>query len=244
MVGGLFRGAGYFFTGLGMITRPGLRRYIIIPLLINLMLFSLLIVWLSNEFGAMVALYTPKFPEWLSWLGTVVWLLFAALIVVMIFFTFTLVANIIAAPFNSLLAEAAEAQLTGEQGSGGWGKAVREAPGVMLDAVRKLLFFMLMAIPLLVLFLIPGINLFAPLIWGAFSAWVIALEYLDYPLGNHSLRLKQQRTLAGNHRALTFGFGVATLAATLIPFINLLAIPAATLGATTLWVKELRQKTV
>lgn len=242
MVGDLFRGAGYFFTGLGMLNRPGLRRYIVIPLLINIILFSLLIVWLSGEFGELLALYTPQLPDWLAWLGMMVWLLFAALLALMIFFTFTLVANIIAAPFNSLLAEAAEAQLTGEAPSGGWNKALREAPGVMLDAIRKLLLFIVLAIPLLLLFLIPGINLFAPLIWAAFSAWIIALEYLDYPLGNHSLRLKQQRTLLGNHRALTFGFGVATLAATLIPFLNLLSIPAATLGATVLWVKELRQK--
>src|SRR5512139_2181455 len=114
MVGDLFRGAGYFFTGLGMITRPGLRRYIVIPLLINIVLFTLLIAWLSSEFGALVALYTSQFPEWLSWLGTLIWLLFAILVAVMIFFTFTLVANIISAPFNSLLAETAEAQLTGE----------------------------------------------------------------------------------------------------------------------------------
>ena len=240
MVGDLFRGAGYFFTGLGMMTRPGLRRYIVIPLLINLMLFSLLIVWLSNEFGALMELYTPQLPNWLAWLGTVVWALFAALIAVMIFFTFTLVANIIAAPFNSLLAEAAEAQLTGEVPRGGWGKAVRETPGVMLDAVRKLVLFILMAIPMLLLFLIPGINLFAPLVWGAFSAWVIALEYLDYPLGNHSLRLNQQRALAATRRSLIFGLGVATLAAILIPFLNLLSIPAATLGATVLWVKEIK----
>jgi len=242
MVGDLFRGVGYFFEGLGMITRPGLRRYIIIPLLINLVLFTLLTLWLGREFGTLVDRYTPQLPEWLSWLGTVVWLLFAVLMITAIFFTFTLVANIIAAPFNSLLAEAAEKQLTGETPSNGsWLVALREAPGIMLDAVRKLILFVLVAIPLFLLFLIPGINLIAPFIWGAFSAWMLSLEYLDYPLGNHNLRLKQQRELLGRHRSLTFGFGVATLAATLIPFLNLLSIPAATLGATLLCVKELRK---
>ncbi len=241
MVSDLFKGAGYFFEGLGMITRPGLRRYIVIPLLINIILFTLLTLWLGRELGALVDRYTPQLPEWLAWLGMVIWLLFAVVMITAIFFTFTLVANIIAAPFNSLLAEAAEIQLTGKTPTdGGWRKALIEAPGVMLDALRKLVLFVLLAIPLLLLFLIPGINLLAPFIWGAFSAWLLALEYLDYPLGNHALRLKQQRELISQRRPLAFGFGVVTLLATLIPLFNLAVIPAATLGATVLWVRELK----
>jgi len=243
MVRDLFRGAGYFFAGLGMISRPGLRRYIVIPLLINLILFTLLTLWLGREFGALVDRYTPHLPEWLAWLDTVIWLLFAVVMITAIFFTFTLVANIIAAPFNSLLAEAAETQLTGQAlPDGGWRKALREAPGVMVDALRKLVLFVLVGIPLLLLFLIPGINLLAPFIWGAFSAWILALEYLDYPLGNHALRLVEQRALIGRHRSLTLGFGIAVLFATLIPFFNLAVIPAATLGATIMWIQELRNE--
>ncbi len=245
MLADLFKGAGYFFAGLGMINTPGLRRYIVIPLLINIVLFTLLVVWLTGEFGALVALYAPQLPDWLAWLDSVVWLLFALIIAIAIFFSFAIVANLVAAPFNSLLAEAAEAQLTGvAPAEGGWLKGLREAPRALLDELRKLGYFLRFAIPLLLLFLIPVINLTAPLLWGLFSAWLLALEYLDYPLGNHNLRLKQQRELLSRRRPLAFGFGVIVLFATLIPFFNLLAIPAATLGATVLWVKELRQKPV
>lgn len=243
MVGDLFRGAGYFFEGLGMITRPGLRRYIAIPLLINIVLFTLLVVWLTGEFGALVTLYAPQLPDWLSWLDSVVWLLFALLIAMMIFFTFAIVANIIAAPFNSLLAEAAESQLSGAAvAEGGVLKALREAPGAVMDELRKLGYFLKFAVPLLVLFIIPGVNLLAPLVWGLFSAWMLALEYFDYPLGNHSMRLAQQRAFLSKHRALAFGFGIITLFASLIPFFNLLAIPAATLGATLIWTREMRHQ--
>jgi len=243
MVGDLFKGAGYFFAGLGMITRPGLRRYIVMPLLINIALFTLLVVWLSGEFGALVALYTPQLPDWLTWLDSVVWLLFALLIAMMIFFTFAIVANLIASPFNSLLAEAAEAQLTGQTpAEGSWLKAVREAPGAVMNELRKLGYFLRFAVPLLVLFIIPGLNLLAPLVWGLFSAWMLALEYFDYPLGNHSLRLAQQRAFLRKHRALAFGFGTITLFASLIPFFNLLAIPAATLGATLISTREMRHQ--
>lgn len=239
---GLFKGAGYFFDGLQMIMRPGLRRYVIVPLLINLTIFTLLTIWLSQEFGALVDHYTPELPQWLSWLSSIVWVLFAILIAVGIFFTFTMVANLIGAPFNILLAEAVEAQLTGElPEESSWLKVLREAPGAMMDELRKLGYFLMFAIPLLLLFLVPVVNLIAPLIWGAFSAWLLALEYLDYPLGNHAMRPWQQRALIRNYRPLAFGFGGMVLFATLVPLLNLIAMPAATIGATALWVGEMKK---
>jgi CysZ protein len=39
---------------------------------------------------------------------------------------------------------------------------------------------------------------------------------------------------------LAIGFGLATLAATMIPFINFLVIPAAVAGATALYLEQLR----
>lgn len=239
----LFRGPGYFFDGLQMLLRPGLRSFVIVPLLINVVLFTLLAIWLTGEFGTLVDRYTPQLPDWLSWLSSVIWVLFALFIAVTIFFTFTLVANLIGAPFYSLLAEAAEMQMTGELVSeSGWSQVVREAPGAIMDELRKLKYFLLIAIPLLLLFFFPGFNLIAPFLWGIFSAWMLALEYLDYPLGNHNMRLAQQRKLIANHRPVAFGFGAMVLLATLIPILNLLAMPAATLGATKLWVKEIKPK--
>lgn len=238
----LFKGAGYFFTGVGLMSQPGLRRFVIIPLLVNTVLFALLIVWLGSELGQLVERYQPQLPQWLAWLGTLVWLLFTALIALSLFFAFALLANLIAAPFNSLLAAAAERHLThrAPADEGGWLQALREAPSAILDELRKLRLFVIWAVPLLLLFLLPVVNLFAPLLWGLFTAWMLALEYLDYPLGNHGLRFAEQRTLLGDHRPLALGFGAMVLFATLVPFFNFLAMPAATLGATALAVKELR----
>ncbi|MEZ5582290.1 MAG: hypothetical protein R3F37_05475 [Candidatus Competibacteraceae bacterium] len=44
--------------------------------------------------------------------------------------------------------------------------------------------------PLLVLFVIPGVNVIAPLLWLVFGAWMLALQYADYPMGNHGLRFR------------------------------------------------------
>jgi len=37
------------------------------------------------------------------------------------------------------------------------------------------------------LFIIPVINIAAPILWLLFSAWYMTLEYTDYPMANSGL---------------------------------------------------------
>ena len=95
------------------------------------------------------------------------------------FYTFTVLANIIAAPFNGLLAARVEklaapssvpprppAELT-------W----QELALSPLRELSKLLYFIGWAIPLLILSFVPVVNMAAPVLWMLFSAWMLALEY-------------------------------------------------------------------
>jgi CysZ protein len=154
------------------------------------------------------------------------------------FYAFTLLANLIASPFNSLLAErtedlAAPGRIRPQ--SGPLWKEIAHAPFAEL---KKLAYFLLWALPLLFLFLIPGINAAAPFLWIAFSAWMLALQYADYPMGNHAIRFKEQRRLLAKQRSLALGFGGAVLLITLVPVLNFLAMPASVIGATLMWVGE------
>ena len=187
----------------------------------------------------------PALPNWLAWLSWLLWLLFALLAGVVVFFTFTVIANIIGSPFNGLLAEAVERLLTGQEppASGSLAEAVRDAPRAILDELRKLGYFLLWAIPLLILFWIPGLNLAAPFLWALFSAWMLALEYGDYPMGNHAMSFGEQRRLLRGKPLLALGFGGTTLLATMVPLLNLVVMPAAVAGATKLWVEQLKPLT-
>jgi len=91
---------------------------------------------------------------------------------------------------------------------------------------------------LLLLYLIPGINILAPVLWGLFAAWMLTLEYIDYPFSNHNLLFPAYRTILKKKRLLSLGFGGAALALTIIPFINFIAIPVSVAGATAMAVKE------
>jgi CysZ protein len=237
-----FAGIGYFFQGLRLIAQPSLRTYVMIPLLINITLFGGLLWFGAGQFEVFINWLMPELPEWLQWSEGLLWVVFAVAAVLILFFTFSLLANIVAAPFNGLLAEAVEIHLTGERAdsAGGWQKMLRELLPTFVDEFRKLAYLLAWSLPFLVLFLIPVINLAAPFLWLAFSAWMLTVEYADYPMGNHGLRSDEQKRRLRGKRLLSFGFGGAVTIATMIPVVNFLVMPAAVAGATAMWVKHFR----
>ncbi|HED15061.1 MAG TPA: sulfate transporter CysZ [Gammaproteobacteria bacterium] len=233
-------GAGYFLHGLKLITHPALRRFVAIPLAINLLLFSGLIWFGASQFESLLNSFMPDLPGWLQWANWLFWLLFGVATLLILFFAFSLLANIIAAPFNGLLAEAVEMYLTGRQqpGDTSWKKALVELVPTLVGELRKLLYLLVRTVPLLLLFVIPVINIAAPFIWITFSAWMLALEYADYPMGNHGLCADEQKQRLREKRLMSLGFGGAVTLATMIPILNFLVMPAAVAGATAMWVEQ------
>lgn len=233
----LFTGAAYAFRGLGLIHQSGLRRYVAIPLVINTVLFGLVIGFGASRFARLMDAILPSGLEWLEWL---LWPLFAAAALVVVFFTFTLVANLAGAPFNGLLAEAVERHLAGErEADGGFRKLASEFVSSLISEARKTAYFVLWSVPLLVLFLIPLVNLVAPILWVGFSAWMLAIEYADFPMGNHGIDFLDRRSRLRANRFLALGFGGGVLVMMMIPGLNFVAMPASVAGATLMWVERL-----
>lgn len=235
-----FAGIGYFFQGLRLIIQPGLRRYVIIPLLINFSLFAGLIWFGSSQFEVFLQWLMPELPEWLQWSEWLLWAVFVVAALLILFYVFSLLANVVASPFNGLLAEAVERHLTGEpqDADGGWKKMLSELVPTIIDELRKLLYLVVWSLPFLLLFLIPVVNLAAPFIWLIFSAWMLAVEYVDYPMGNHGLRSDEQKQRLGGKRLMSLGFGGAVTLATMTPILNFVVMPAAVAGATAMWVER------
>jgi CysZ protein len=234
-------GAGYLFAGIKLITRPGLRRFVLVPLLINILVFSAAIWYGISQFESFLFWMESNIPSWLHWLDWILWPLFVLVLVILVFYSFTLVANLLASPFNSLLAEKVELHLTGRplDEGGGWKKALVELLPTLLDEVKKLLFAAVLAIPFLILFLIPGINLAAPLLWFLYTAWILTLEYSDFPMGNHGLKFAEMRARLRRKRLLGLSFGAATAGMTMVPVLNFIVMPSAVAGATAMWIAQL-----
>lgn len=235
----MLKGIKYFFSGFTLIFSYGLKRFVLIPLAINISIFALGF-WLGLEwFDQLLA---KMLPTWLAWAEFILWPIFALSYFLIVFYLFALIANIIAAPFNGLLAEKVELRLRNELSQNNQSaikQLLKELPRTVGSEINKLFYFLLRSLPLLVIFLIPGINLIAPIIWFAFSAWMLSLEYLDYPLGNHGIFFKQTRALAKQQRARCLSFGALVSVFTMIPILNFIVMPVAVAGATALYVDSI-----
>ncbi|HED19846.1 MAG TPA: sulfate transporter CysZ [Gammaproteobacteria bacterium] len=234
----LISGAGYMLEGFSLLRKPGLRRFVLMPLLINILLFGGLIGWAYGWVDESSRAMVSGLPEWLHWLRYVVVPVFVLTSLVAIFYSFSILANLIAAPFNGLLAEAVECHLTGQSLQSDWRQVLRDILPSIMSELRKLLYFTLRAVPLLLLLLVPLVNVAASVLWVLFSAWMMTVQYMDYPMANHHLFFKDQRARLRKRPLLAWSFGGLVMLCTLVPVLNFIVMPAAVAGATAIWVRE------
>ena len=108
-------GAGYFIKGFELIRMKGIRRFVLIPLSINLVLFSIAFYFMFIQLQSYMVIIEAWLPDWMTWLSIVLWPIAVLFILVMFSFIFSSIMNWIAAPFNGLLSEKMEALLTNEK---------------------------------------------------------------------------------------------------------------------------------
>jgi CysZ protein len=213
------------WQGVKMLTHPELRKYLLIPLFINMVLYTGAFVLGYHSVSALIHSFIP---DWLSWLNWILWPLFFISFLVIGFFTFTLFANLIAAPYYSQLAAKTLQIISGGQIA----KADLPWDKVFFGELRRVAYLLLRVLPLLLLFLIPVVNLIAPLLWAVFAAWGIAMEFLAYPLEERGLPFPEQKQFMKQTRWGVLSFGGLTGLGLTLPLVNLLIGQAAVIGAT------------
>ncbi|CAB0150354.1 Sulfate transporter CysZ [Pseudidiomarina piscicola] len=232
-------GASYVARGFELAFQKGVRRYALIPLSINIVLFSIAIYFTFHYTTLWVADLIAWLPSWLQWLELVLWPLIIIGVLLLFALTFTSVANIIASPFNSLLAEKVEERLTGVPApNGGVAGMLKDIPRTLGRELQKLVYFVPRTLGFLLLLLfIPVIGQLLWLLWGG---WMMTIQYADYAFDNHKVPFRNMRRSLHQHqgKSLTFGVVVAFLAS--IPLVNLIMIPIAVCGSTAMWVDHMR----
>lgn len=236
---GFARGVTYPWRGFRLLLQPGIRRYVIAPLLINIAVFALGVTSLAHVLDYAMDQFLP---DWMDWLRYLLWPLFIIAALGLVFFAFSAVANLVASPFNGILAAAVERHLRGVTNAAPftWRALLDEAWRSLRGELRKLAYFGGFAIPCLILLLIPGVNVLAAPLWLLFGAWMLAVEYIDCPLGNHGQPFPAVRNSLRGRRALAFGFGLTMTPLTVIPVLNFVAMPVGVAAATMLYLECLQ----
>jgi CysZ protein len=235
-------GFNYFMAGFALIKQPGLRSFVFIPLMINLLLFSTVMYVAVGELALLFDWVNGQLPDYLTWLKFFLWPLAVLSLLVIMSFVFSSVMNWLAAPFNGLLAEKVEQHLTGKAlHSGGTLDLVKDLPRIFGREWQKLKYYLPRAIGFLILFWVPVIGqTVAPVLWFLFTAWMMAVQYCDFPFDNHKVPFEDMKFALNQTKGTSYSFGAAVTLFAMIPVVNFIVMPVAICGATALWVDRYR----
>jgi CysZ protein len=78
-------------------------------------------------------------------------------------------------------------------------------------------------------------------IWFLFVAWMMAIQYKDYPFDNHKISFFDMKQALKKQQGLSYSFGITVTIFAMIPIVNLIIMPVAICGATALWVDHYRK---
>lgn len=223
-------GMQYVWLGFQNLTTPGLRRYVALPLLLNIIVMGGASIWGIGKLDGLIGELMDVLPGWLSFLY---WILMPLAVIVVVFslvYFFSALLMIIAGPLNGLLAEQVEVM----QGHSIPEESipamtvrtlVRELVKVKYYLPRYLGIFLLGWIPVL------G-QMIAPLLWIWFGGWMMAVQYGDYSFDNHTKPFSDVRDAMSQDLMTVMGFGLLVALLLTVPVVNLFIMPAAVIGAT------------
>ncbi len=222
------------------------KRWAALPLVVNCIIYILLV---STYFWLISLLKIPQL-SWEFWGSTGAWLssaindlawilkwtLSIPLVLVLCYFTFTLVGMVVAAPFNDVLSEKLEARICREGA-----EAEPELPlrlnmhAVMLSMVSLCKFlgaqllYTLLTLPLLLIPFVGAGVLFLV------TAYYTGVGFLDVSMARNYLPHECKLPALRQNRWRVIGFGAGMDILFMLPFAGLLMLPLGVAGGTILY---------
>lgn len=245
---GFVTGATYPFRALSLLSsRPQLRKYVVMPLIVNFILGILLYIGiLFPGFHAIESLtlfidsqidsWVANLPNWLSYLdvfaiiiGWILRVIFTLALFAIVGFILLQFGVILGSPWYGQLSEKLEEIKTGQPAV----VPPASVTGVLQDIWRAILFELKklviqlgFGIPLLLLNFFPGFGTIIFTIGGiTLTAFMACLDFIDSPLERRRLKFREKLKMIRLALPASASFALVCLGLITIPFINLLAIP-------------------
>ncbi len=234
-------GLQYFAEGFRIMMRPGLKRFVFLPIIVNIIILGGAFLWLYFKADGWVNYWISFLPSWLDWLRYLLWPIILSSILLIFGYFFSTLANIIAAPFNGFLAEKVEEELSGVTAQDtSWTAFAKDIPRMIGREFTRLGYYLPRAILLLIISLIPVINIIAPVLWFIFGSWMMVIQYCDYAFDNHKISFNDMKETLAKDRITNMPFGALVTLLTMIPLVNLFIMPASVCAGTAMWVDRYR----
>jgi CysZ protein len=228
-----------FRAGRFIIRNSVLYKYIFIPFIISVAVFSMAAYGGLSVFDYFVTQHLPQGDIW-YWLilKGLIWISAILLTIIVLFFSFTVLGNLIASPFNDVLSERSEEILAGEVIDAGPFSPIlfiKDTGKILLNEALKMSLFVCCMLFLFALNLVPvlGAMLYVVLAF-LLTLYFLVIEYTGFVFSRKRLTLKDQRKFIRKNKLLCAGFGCGAFILLAIPFVQLFSIPMGVVGATLL----------
>ncbi|KTD52767.1 sulfate transporter CysZ [Legionella quateirensis] len=228
-----FHGMLYLLQGFQHLLTHGLKRFIIVPMALNFILFAGLFYFTYHYVFSFTSYYLDKLPSWLSVLSGIFFIIFIISFFLLFFSLFTVVFNVIAAPFNGLLAEKTQIILYNSRPPSL--PFFKMALRTMKRQGEFLKFYLLRFFGICLLFFVPFIQPVYPFLWFLFTSWMISVQYQDFAMDNNLVSFQDLKQNVKNNKMRSLGFGTCINLVSFIPIVNILVMPAAVIGSTMLF---------
>lgn len=258
---GFFYGASYPFKACYLFfKKPYLLKYLIIPILLNLLLG--IILYLSvllpswNYVENLLLLFSnwlyqliDNLPYGLTFLTYFILAIGWGIKIFIILGLFCLI-GIVLVQFGNILGSPWYGQLSEELERIKTGKVDFIEVNLFVDIYRAIIFelkkiqlFIVVALPLFLLNFIPTFgNLISLIGTIILTSIIVCLDFIDAPLERRRLSFSQKLSLVCKSFPASFGFSLVCLGLISFPFLNLLIIPICVASGTLFFCDFLQQK--
>ncbi|MBN1902146.1 EI24 domain-containing protein [Candidatus Sumerlaeota bacterium] len=205
---------------------------------INIILFLAFLVWGYSGFAGFLKSHLGEGDN-IAWywkgLAIIARIFFWLIALILVYFTFTPLALIIASPFNDYLGEMVEKSCQCEVADQRplFRKIIGEALFAMKNEIKRLMLFLLVFLVLFPLNIIPitgsVIYLVLNFIWACYG---LAFEFTGYATDRRHIRLGEKINLLNRNLAFFMGFGLITALFMMIPFLNVFAVSLSAVSET------------
>jgi CysZ protein len=236
--GGIVSGVASIPTALRLLrTHRELWPLCLLPLALNLLFFGAAIALFAAMLDPAVASLRTTLevadPEtWYAWIWVgplrvlawlVRWLLLGAL-ALCVYFCFTLIGSVIAAPFLDRLSDRVECLHAG-RAVAAQSAGLRGALAAIGSEAKRVAFFAAVQFGWLALGLVPGLQPVSAVGLLGSAALFLPLEYSGYLLDRRGISFAERRAWLWRNRVAMAGFGGAALGTFLIPGLNFFCLP-------------------
>jgi CysZ protein len=214
---------------------PRLWGWVMAPAAVTLVLLGAMIYLVLRIADSLVGRVTSWLPDAIAGVGSwVVWLLVIAALIFGAVLVFVSVAGIVAGPFNEMLSEAVEEQVTGKRGPrfsfGGFVTSFARGIG---HGLKRVVLAIVGALLLFALNFVPVIGTIAAMVLGGyFTARGAAYDCYDAILSRRELPYDAKTSYLAERRGRTLGLGAAVAGMLFVPILNLVALGVGAVGAT------------